>query len=71
MHHPDISHEVNRRHYADLLEEARLERLAALGEASPDFGARFSRVRAALSEYQVQAERKRRLAPRAGLNPAS
>ena len=70
MFHPDIRQEVNRRHYAELLEQARLERLAAVGDAAPELGARFSRARSALSAIQLRMER-RAAAPRPGLNPAS
>ena len=72
MFHPDIRHEVTRKHYAELLEQARLERLAALGEDAPDLAGRFTRVRTALAAVQMRLpERHGRVAHRPGLNPAS
>jgi hypothetical protein len=68
-YHPDIRHEVNRRHYAELLEQARLERMAALGDAAPELTSRMSRVRGALNAIQLRIES--RTVKRAGLNPAS
>jgi hypothetical protein len=69
VYHPDIRHEATRAHYAELLEQARLERLAAIAAAQPELSARFSRVRGVVSGLQLRADR--RPIERAGLNPAS
>jgi hypothetical protein len=71
MYHPDIRHEVTRRHYAELLEQARLERLAAVADANPDLGARFARARGVLTSLQLRVERRPLPVTRARLHPAS
>jgi chromosome segregation and condensation protein ScpB len=69
VHHPDIRQEATRAHYAELLEQARLERLAAIADAQPELSARFARIRGVITSLQLRAER--RPVSRAGLNPAS
>ena len=66
-HHPDMTHEVARQRYAELLEQARMERLAALGDANPELAARFSRARGVLSGLQLRLERKPVTPRRTGL----
>ena len=65
--HPDITREAVRQRHSELLEQARLERLAAIGDADPELGARFSRVRGAVEDLQFRLERRRLAHRRAGL----
>jgi hypothetical protein len=67
VYHPDIRHEVTRRHYAELLEQARLERLAAVAEANPELGARFSRARGVIAGLQLRLDRAPLASRRPGL----
>ena len=70
MHfHPDMTHDVARRRYADLLEEARKERLAALASSQPEIRERMVSVRGVVSGIRLRLVH--RPAPsRPGLSPS-
>ena len=57
--HPDITRAVVRRRHYELLEQARLERLAAIGDADPELAARFARVRGVVTGLQLRRDRRR------------
>ena len=57
-YHPDITRAVVRQRHSELLEQARLERLAAIGDSDPELAARFARVRGVVSGLQTRRERR-------------
>lgn len=70
MHfHPDITHEVARHRYSELLESARAERLAAMAERQPEVRERLVTARGVVSGMRVRLVRQR-TALRAGLGHA-
>jgi hypothetical protein len=71
MHvHPDITHQLVRQRYSELLAEARRERLAALAAGDPDLRSRLARVQGVVSGLHVKLVR-RRPAHKPGLGTAS
>ena len=64
--HPDITRAVVRQRHSELLEQARLERLAAIGDSDPELAARFARVRGVVSGLQLRLERRRIVHGRTG-----
>ena len=59
QYHPDITQQVVQNRYAELLESARNERLAAMGVRQPEIRRRFVSVRGAVSAMRIRVVRMR------------